>query len=143
MSLSRWFVGSSRTKSSHGFTRALAIATLFLCPTESRFTFLSYSSIPSLLKIVFASYSMRTLVSVLELMNTCSRTVASLSKAGSCSRTQILSPGLFIILPLSGSSTPDAIFKSVDFPVPLIPTTPILSLSLIYKSTLLRSTFSP
>ena len=57
VSLSIWFVGSSRISKSTGAISAAANATRFFCPPESVSTVCPKSEMPSLVRIVFASLS--------------------------------------------------------------------------------------
>ena len=59
--------------------------------------------------------------------STFSLTVLDSSSSGSCMRMPTLKPGLSLASPLEGWSSPAIIFKTVDLPAPLGPTTPILA----------------
>jgi len=48
MPLSKWFVGSSKIRRSHGFINAIAKATLLSCPPDNSLIFCFSSKIPNL-----------------------------------------------------------------------------------------------
>ena len=60
-------------------------------------------------------------------MRTFSMTVLSSSSGGSCSSSPTVYPGVRRASPLETSSLPAMILSSVDLPIPLGPTTPILA----------------
>ena len=130
MSSSRWLVGSSRIRRSDGVKTAATKAALFFCPPESCAGCSEGSAIPKRCSMTLTSPSVSQWDSLPDTRAaTFSRIVRSSSKTGFCGRQETFNPFDKTILPSSGSSSPDASFKKVDFPVPLIPITPTLSCS--------------
>ena len=132
MARSRWLVGSSRISRSQGVSRAAARAARFFWPPDRWRGLQAGSSIPRRSSIFrtrpsVSQYSSRSPVRSAILS---SRLFPS-SKTGSWGRQEIRSPDRVMTCPSSGSSVPATMERKVDLPVPLIPTTPIRSLSSI------------
>jgi hypothetical protein len=70
-------------------------------------------------------------------------TVLPSVSGGSCSRMPTDASGSLMASPLLGCSSPAMILKSVDLPVPLGPTTPILAPCRNDNVTLSSTSFSP
>ena len=90
----------------------------------------SVSESPSRMSMALASYSLTSQYCGGMLESTCSRTVASSRICGFCCSMLTCRFGLRAIVPLSGGSWPAITRRNVDFPVPLMPMTPVLSPSL-------------
>ena len=132
ISLSRWFVGSSRISRSGLVRRAATSASFLRCPPERIPHFAVKSVTPSLVSIRFASVSSSWSVCPDLLLSrhfwrTASITVCSSGNIGCCGKKLITRCEALVIVPLSDSSSPAIIFSSVDFPVPLIPMMPTFS----------------
>jgi hypothetical protein len=70
-------------------------------------------------------------------------TVLSSFSAGSWASSPTEYPGASIASPLDGWSSPAMIFRTLDFPAPFGPTTPILAPGRKARVTSSRMTFSP
>ena len=135
VSLSIWLVGSSSSKTSLGWIRATAIPARRFSPPDNVLISLVSSVMPSFPRIDFASNVFASLRSAGRCSMTCSNTLPCGSNSGICGRYEMRIPLVRMTLPLSGSSAPARIRKSVDFPVPLMPIIPTLSPSFKKKET--------
>ena len=114
---SRWLVGSSRISTSWCWAKSRASATRLICPPES--WEVSMSAAPSM-------PSRSSAASTCQPVPMLWRTVPT-GSVGICSKKPTLMSRPRRISPESGSSLPAMILSSVDFPTPLMPTTPIRS----------------
>ena len=104
-------------------------------PPDNVLISLVSSVMPSFPRIDFASNVFASLRSTGKCSMTCSKTLPCGSNSGICGRYEMRIPLVRMTLPLSGSSAPARIRKSVDFPVPLMPIIPTLSPSFKKKET--------
>ena len=75
--------------------------------------------------------------------STLPRTVFSSFSGGSCWRIPTVAPGCRYASPLLACSNPAMIFRTVDFPAPFGPTTPIFAPGRKFNVTSSRMTLSP
>ena len=139
-STSRWLVGSSSMRTSHSPIKRAASPRRRRWPPESVPTRACQSRSPTR-----PAMTSRILGSEAHSCSAASPTsarptVASASRASSCSSTPMRRPPRRVTRPSVGSSVPARIRKSDDFPPPFRPTTPILSPSPIPRAAESRTT---
>ena len=98
---------------------------------------------PSLVRMVRASYSFRARNSAGKSWNTCSSTVFPSSMTGVWGRQASCTLGSRVTRPESGASTPARTFNRVLLPVPFTPISPTRSPAFRYSVTSFSSVLPP